>query len=382
VAKQAGSIAPDSAAARAGRQPPTPPRGALAAVARDLYPGSFALVMATGIVSIAAHLIGMDLVAWPLFGLNVIAYAALWLLVLVRLRVYPARVWADLADHARGPGFLTLATASCVLGAQVLLFTANTTVSAGLAALALGLWLGLTYTFLVAVAIGCRKPSLERGLSGSWLLLVVSTQALCVLGAQLAPRLQATQPLLFAALSMYLLGCLLYVVLAALLLYRLVFVRLLPAEFTPDDWIGMGAAAITTLAGATLVASSGRWAFLSQLRPFLTAFSLLFWAVATWWIPLLIALDVWRHLPGRGPLLVAGPEAWGRVFPLGMYTTGTLELARATGVDGLLPVASVGMDVAVLAWLLTLVACMRGQLAHARPPAARAWARGPARAPP
>ena len=47
-----------------------------------LFPGSFALVMATGIVSFACDLLGMRPLADVLFGLNVAFYAVLWLLSL------------------------------------------------------------------------------------------------------------------------------------------------------------------------------------------------------------------------------------------------------------------------------------------------------------
>ena len=49
----------------------------LATFVRDLFPGYFALVMATGIVSIAAQLLQMPQVAWALLGVNVISYVVL-----------------------------------------------------------------------------------------------------------------------------------------------------------------------------------------------------------------------------------------------------------------------------------------------------------------
>ena len=358
-----GSQGPSTPAGAAAR--PTADRpaahlaGALADTARDLYPGSFALVMATGIVSIASHLVGLGAIAWALLALNVVVYLGLLLLFVLRLRLDLARLCADLADRARGPGFFTLVAGTCVLGTQSLVVAASPPIAVGLAMLGLGLWLGLSYAFFTAVAIRRRKPSLERGLNGSWLLAVVSTQAAGVLGAVLAPELPATEPLLLVALALYLLGCLLYVALLPLVVYRLTFVRLTPAELTPDYWITMGAAAITTLAGATLVSSSSRWSFLADLLPFLMGFTLLFWAAATWWIPLLIALEVWRARSGRHLRLASGPEAWARVFPLGMYATATLELARVTGLSVLQPVGQGMAYVALLAWLLTGASLLR-----------------------
>jgi hypothetical protein len=42
------------------------------------FPGYFALVMATGIVSLAAHCFGHEYLARALLWLNVFAYAVLW----------------------------------------------------------------------------------------------------------------------------------------------------------------------------------------------------------------------------------------------------------------------------------------------------------------
>ncbi len=44
-----------------------------AKAAANLFPGYFALVMATGIISIAAYLLGMRSLAWALLGINVVA---------------------------------------------------------------------------------------------------------------------------------------------------------------------------------------------------------------------------------------------------------------------------------------------------------------------
>lgn len=78
----------------------------LAQNAAALFPGYFALVMATGIVSIAAFLLEMSLIAHALLVVNVTAYAILWLLTLWRLFMYFPLVVDDVKSHARGPGSL------------------------------------------------------------------------------------------------------------------------------------------------------------------------------------------------------------------------------------------------------------------------------------
>jgi len=58
---------------------------------RDFFPGYFALVMGTGIVAVAARLLGRDLVAWPLFVISLAAYPLLWAILLARIACFPGR---------------------------------------------------------------------------------------------------------------------------------------------------------------------------------------------------------------------------------------------------------------------------------------------------
>ena len=73
--------------------------------ARDLPPGIFAIVMATGIVSLAAHGAGRGLLARALFWINVPIAAVLAALLVVRAVRYRADLAADLRSHARAPGY-------------------------------------------------------------------------------------------------------------------------------------------------------------------------------------------------------------------------------------------------------------------------------------
>jgi len=318
--------------------------------ARELFPGYFALVMATGVVSIACQLLGLRWIAVPLLGVAWTSYLVLWGLTLVRAALFPQRIALDLSNHQRAPGFFTIVAATCVLGTQSAVVAGLTNVAGALWLLGLVLWFVVMYAFFTAVTIRAHKPSLAQGINGAWLIAAVATQSIVVLKGTLGATLPPSPAIQFLCLAFFMIGCMLYLAIIPLIFYRLTFVRFAFTDFGPPYWINMGAVAITTLAGSILILRSATWPVLADFVPFLKGFTLFFWAAASWWIPFLIALMLWRYLL-RHDRPRYEPQLWGMVFPLGMYTTGTLQLSRALGLPFLERIPEAFIYLAIAAWL-------------------------------
>jgi Voltage-dependent anion channel len=148
----------------------------------------------------------------------------------------------------------------------------------------------VNYAVLFGVVVNEEKPRFRDAIGGSWLLFVVATQSVAGLGAQLSGIFGEPSALLFFAASMWLAEEMLYIWLISLILYRFAFFPFGPESFLPTFWINMGATAVSVLTGTTLVSQAQSAGFLADLLPFLKGLTMLLWATASWWIPLLALL--------------------------------------------------------------------------------------------
>ena len=335
--------------------------GALA----TMHPAYFALVMATGIVSIACQLLELRPVAVVLLWANVLFFVVLWALTILRLVRFPGAVAADLMHHGRAVGFFTTVAATSVLGSQLIVVAGASAPAGWLWLTAIVLWAAVTYTVFAALTVKADKPSLAEGINGGWLVSVVAAQSVAVLGAQIAAGSGNAPDVLLFCLAMWLGGGMLYVWIVSLIFYRYTFFAMSPSDLAPPYWINMGAVAISTLAGSLLALSAPQSQLVRDLLPFIKGLTLMFWATATWWIPMLVILGVWRHVYRRFPLRY-DPLYWGAVFPLGMYTVATFRLAQAIDAPILLTIPRVFVYVTLTAWAVTMTGLARELLRRGR----------------
>ena len=322
---------------------------------RDLHPGYFAFVMATGIISTGTFLLGPSWLSRALLAAASIGLVVLSAALVLRLAMFRSSVAADIQAPERVFGFFTIVAGIDVLGIR-LGVAGHPLATAILAGLAAVIWLVLTYGVPASLLLARERDSVLGGVNGSWLLWVVGTQSLSVAASALVPVWPSQAALLApAAVGLWGIGLVLYLLLVSLILLRWLTVAMTPETLGPPYWILMGATAITVLAGARILGLPATLPVSRATAGFVEGFSFALWAFGTWWIPLLIVLGLWRHVRRHWPLSYE-PTLWSVVFPLGMYSVATLSFGKVAHLSFMEPLSRFMLWVAVAAWVVVAVA--------------------------
>jgi tellurite resistance protein TehA-like permease len=277
-------------------------------------PDSFAAVMATGIVSIAALDHGFEAISSALI---VLAAVALPVLIVAAAIAWKRDSW-KLTDLDVSLRLCTYVAACAVVAARL---AEHRWVLAGMA---LQGWLSLAP--MIARRMWRDRSGLRDRARGGWELASVATSGLAILMADLK--------VVFLAVLFWTLAIAVYLVMTGLIALRAVHDSSAPELTQPDIWILMGGAAIATLAGDHI-----HKARLTVVWPV----TVVTWLVATAWIPLLVYVCIRRRVG----------LAWAAVFPLGMYSSATYATAVETGWQWLTSVSLAFFWVAFAAWILT-----------------------------
>ncbi len=318
-----------------------------------LSPGYFALVMATGIIAIAAKQQQIDWLADVLYLISAGAYLVLVALVVIRAIAYSRQLVADLTSHAKGFGFLTIVAGTNVLASASAVIHGWWTLGEILWWCSLPLYVILLYTALISDVLRHHKPGLGAGINGSWFLLTVATESVAVFGALLFGH-DPSDFLAFVCLAAFCLGLVLYLIVMTMVFLRWTFQPLEPTEADPPAWIAAGAVAITVLAGSNLLATRNVSPRIDRLGPLIEGLVTLAWATATFWFPVMVAIGIWRHIVRKVPLRYH-PSYWALVFPLGMYGVATFKMRAVIKLDQLEWAPKITLAVALAAWTATFI---------------------------
>lgn len=291
-----------------------------------MKPDVFAVVMATGIVSIAAADHGYRIISG---GLLVVAALALPVLI-VMVATFWRRNPFDLRDPDVGLGLFTYVAACAVLAARL---AEHRIVLWVLAGMAFQGWLSLAP--LVARRMWKHRwAGLRDRAHGGWELASVATSGLAIVSADL--------DIVFLAVLFWVFGICVYLFMTGLIVAHLRHDASAPELVRPDMWILMGGAAIATLAGEHLHETLLPGPIADAVR----AVTIVTWVVATVWIPPLVYIALRRSV-GLG---------WPAVFPLGMYSSATYAMAVETGWHWLTIISLAFFWIAFAAWTIVAIA--------------------------
>lgn len=296
---------------------------------RGLAPGYFALVMASGILSMGMQLQGFSVLSTALLAVCAVAWAVLAVLTVWRFLAYRRALYEEFLDPRRAFGFFTF-----VAGTNVLATRLSTTgwhaVTAGLLVAAGLLWVLLGYVVPWTAVLSRRERPVVSTANGTWFIWVVASQSVAVAAAALDPVTGSPagrHALSLVAVVCWSVGLFLYASAGVLVALRMMLYPLSPGDLTPPYWVSMGACAITVLAASRIVEMTDT-PMMAVMRELVAGMGVLFWAFATWLIPVLTAAGWWRHRIHRIPL-VYDPTLWSVIFPLGMYAVASIYLGRA-----------------------------------------------------
>jgi tellurite resistance protein TehA-like permease len=340
----------------------TSPPGVRHAV-EQLAPGSFAIVMASGIDSVGLKVKDVEVLSDALFVVAIGAYLVLVAFTVFRLVAYRSAMSRDLRDPGRGIEFFTFVAGTNVLGVRVGM-DGPYLVTAVLLALSGLVWLLLGYVVPFLAVLGQRERPTVAAANGTWFLWVVATQSVAIASATVEPRVVHGRPeMALLAVMAWFVGTFLYALVAGLVSLRLALFEFGPADLTPPYWISMGALAITVLAGARIVEMTDT-PIVDVTRPFVAGSSVGLWALATWLVPGLVAAEVWRHRRRHGRVTYQ-VALWSIAFPLGMYAVAALALGDAAHLPVLTAIGAGELRLAVVGWTVVFAA-MTVHLSQAR----------------
>jgi hypothetical protein len=311
-----------------------------AATLDAIPPASGAVVMGTGIVSVALLLDGRHTLSTILLVLD----AAIWLALVVLLPARAARDGQRFAVDLRHPTALASIAGTAVLGTRLTLAGWGWA-GAGLLVIGTATWLGL----VPHVLRHWQTPTI-----GASFILTVATESLSLLAATVAFSQRAAW-LLYAALVPFCLGLGFYAFVLSRFQSRQVAVGI------GDHWVTGGALAISTAAAGRIALAAQHLNVLPGAHGALKTIALVLWCLTMVWLPALIGAETLR------PRLSYNVRRWSTVFPVGMYAACSFVVGELTGTSPITDFARVWVWVSLAVWLIVCAAMVGRSRQHRAP---------------
>jgi C4-dicarboxylate transporter/malic acid transport protein len=336
--------------------------GSVREAIRQFTPNWFTATMGTGIVALAVNQFPL-----PIPGLHAIGQT-LWLTNILLFTLFSALYamrWIFFFDQARrifGHAVMSMFFGAIPMGLATIIngFLVFGIPLWGQAAVeiahalwwidaALALLCGMTIPFLMMTR---QDHSVEK-MTAVWLLPVVAAEVSAASGGLLAPHLADADAFRIVILSyaMWAFSVPIALSILVILVLRLIVHKLPPRDMAASGWLALGPIGTGAL-GLLLLGAAAPHAFAAAGLPEIGQAAAgigviggtILWGYGLWWLALAVLMTA-RYLREGMPFNLGW---WGFIFPLGVYSVGTLALARATHLDFLFAIGG------------GLVACVSG----------------------
>jgi len=330
-----------------------------------LPPGSFAFVMATGILSTALAIVGCHVLSLVLLVIAVGSLTVLAVLAVMRVALFRPEVARDAQDPKRAFGFFTIVAAINVVGVRLYSPGAQTA-TIGLAVVSVPLWVLFTYGIPSTLMLRPHTDPVAGNIDGSWFLWVVATQSLATVAA-VTGKATGSPAVAAVAVALWGIGVMLSLMLATLVTLRLLTVPSRLDTFAPTYWIYMGATAITVLAGSRILLLASDLPIIRATAAVVSGLTFVLWAFGVWWVPLLIVFGIWRHVVNRERVRYE-TGLWSIVFPLGMFSVASMYFGAVAQLAFMVTIGRVGTGVAGVAWIAVTIGMIHAGARYIRTP--------------
>jgi C4-dicarboxylate transporter/malic acid transport protein len=367
-------IMPATIAAAFRRDRAHQPPSRLLETIRQFTPNWFTVTMGTGILALALnqfpvavpglHTVGQGL--WlaniALFVLFSILYAARWVLFFDGARRIFGHSVMSMFFGAIPMGLATIVNGFLVFGIPLWGENALETARALW-------WIDASISVVCGVAVPflmfTRQDHSVDKMTAIWLLPVVAAEVTAASGGLLIPHLPDAEAFRILVLSYALWAFSVPIAMSILvvLVLRLIVHKLPHRDMAASGWpalgpIGTGALGLLLLgADAPHVFSAASLPGIGEIAQGIGIVGgLMLWGYGAWWLLLAVMMTV-RYLREGMPFNLGW---WGFTFPLGVYSVGTLALARATHLDFLFAIGG-GLVVCLAAfWIVVAARTLHG----------------------
>lgn len=340
---------------------------------KNFSPAWFAVVMGTGGLANVLFVMGKSSplagkTAVGLWLLNCLLFLVLLIPWVARWFSYPQETLADLKHPQLSNFFVTMPAGALIVASNFLVIGKPYFTGSFLVTLGLVLWIiGAVLSFVFAV-IGIYNQAVGEMASPdpinfSWLMMPVVNILLPLTGNMLVKSYWPVRPdwaklINIIDIGFFGIGLLLFLLMAAVVLNRLIINKMPPAMATPTFWVLLGPIGVGTVSLMGLADVAQLLGLVTDVSP-IKFMALVLWGFGLWVFIFILAITVRYMRSGGIPFSLSW---WAFIFPLAAYTLSSFNVFQYTRIPILRGYALLMAFLLIVLWVITFVKTLMGSV--------------------